>query len=171
MYSLQNRFIVLISIALLCFAAPQLGCAFILPSVYVEHLTVPGGSYQANTTLRGTFSIVNVEEVLISDLQYSILLLSEREGKLKVHADEIQSEKFSLKPKETQEKSFSYVLPPYLNSGSYTLRIQLFTAQGSPLGWEDAIIDFEGGPGSLILDDALVLRDKEQFGPGVGGTF
>ena len=118
--------------------------AYYPPALYVTSTKLSSAS--VTNEIKGSFHIVNQSDDILGDIMYRVDIMSPLtagDGSSPVVADTpiyysqtLGAERVAIIPKEERDISFSQVIPA-LPSGTYRLRIQMLTAQGKELGWND----------------------------------
>jgi len=144
--------------------------ATLAPQVYFTELKLEKNSFEPGEEIRGSVSLWNYEDFVISDLVFYFQLLGEEiDGVATQMIDEkIDREIFSLSAGEKATKSFSYLLPSNLPQGDFKFRIQLANRKGEEMSWIDKVITIGGEGKFLTLDNYWILKDGQNLSPGAG---
>ena len=144
--------------------------ATLAPQVYFTELKLEKNSFEPGEEIRGSVSLWNYEDFVISDLVFYFQLLGEEiDGVATQMIDEkIDREIFSLSAGEKATKSFSYLLPSNLPQGDFKFRIQLANRKGEEMSWIDKVITIGGEGKVLTLDNYWILKDGQNLSPGAG---
>ena len=110
----------------------DLSQAYLPEAVYVTSVA----ANVTDTSVAGSFTVENTEDVLVTGLQYRLELRGT--GKLDglPYAIDVVRASLALAPQESKKLLFATALPN-VPAGRYDLRVQLLTAKGRALGWQD----------------------------------
>ncbi len=146
--------------------------AYLMPSVYVQDLSINKTEFQTGETISGSFKISSAAKSIVPGVKYQVQILGgiindiptidyyiKREGEI-----------LTIEPQETIVKNFSFSLPQGL-TGDYLLRVALVNEQGNSLGWEDQLISIKGVDSFILLSESYFIKDNEQIHPGLGPTY
>ena len=136
-----------------------------LPSIFARDIKLAPDS--SGSVVKGSFSLINGDNKINGDLKYEIFLIdkdtSNRKFDIETYATYdrvVSTDKFTLKPNETQEVSFSYN-PPLVPKGDYRIRIRVITSAGLELGWADQNITTGTDMGFLYVVPKKVVAGTD----------
>jgi len=159
-------FIFLVSVLSLCFFG-QVNADYV-PKIYTTGLNITEAS---DNQIKGQFTVWNSEDYYFTDLNYVIKLFKGTGlNSLELIDAQVPQETLSVSPRQTIAKTFVYNYPKNIISGDYTLRIQVVTARGGELGWEDQAVSLDGKNNFLdiISDLSRVLANGQESFPLAG---
>lgn len=112
--------------------------SYVMPGVYVTDLS---SVEVKNNQISGNLTIWNSEKYYMPDISYEIKLFDGTDFyKMQLVDVVVPSDVFVLGPNEKVTKSFTYTYPKNINSGDYTLRVQIITGRGMELDWRDQVL-------------------------------
>ena len=160
--------IFILSALVFCFTF-QANADTITPQIGVSGLLVGAKDNQ----ITGQFNVTNGENFYVPDLNYSVRLFKGTDFNTMSLVDTyVGQDVISLPPKNRIIQSFIYNYPKNIESGMYTVRVQVVTAKGAGLGWKDQVISLTGNNNFLDIQNssAMVLVGNQQAGPVDGIT-
>ncbi len=133
--------------------------AYAPPMAYVDHVDAQA----TNTGLKGTFTVLNQDDTILSDLQYRVSIYGYMPG------DE-ETQKPTMLFAEPKPSALPAVLPgqhadiafavdlPNLPEGNYMAKVQLLQTGGRQLGWGDFSFQLTSGASSFAyLNSTQIL--------------
>jgi len=149
-----------------CFSS-QAGAVYV-PKIYIPALEVGDIS---NNQINGNLTVWNADDFNFPDLNYVIKLFEGTQFEnLELIDTLVPNEAFSIAPKGTVVKSFTYNYPKNIAGGDYTIRAQVITAKGSELGWKDQVVSLKGESKFLnvLYDFSKVVSGGKEARPLTG---
>ena len=137
-----------------------------LPGIYVKNLSLDKSIYNAGGTVKGTFTLSNIENYAVSNIYYNILLM----GNYKNTVPSIQYDRtdligpINLSAGEKKTIVFSYSIPNGLNGNGFGIQVHAAMQNGTGLGWSDSMINVVGGGGFLKFSQGYLEVGKDKFG-------
>jgi PKD repeat protein len=148
------------------------GGAILVPEIYILDLKLNKTEFSQGETVTGSFKIQSGENKVVSDLIYSVSLVSKEpieqqfgSSTIKkiVRVDEQRNtEKFIIYPNETIEKNFTYKLPPNL-AGEYRLEVVIYQGTGDLVAFRGVDIKIQGESNFVLLRDEVVLKGDQEL--------
>ena len=143
-----------------CFAQMIVVQAIMAPQIYftgdpvIETVDLAAGNKVA-----GTVEIWNYENSTMSDLVFNYQLLAGEDNGVPTELidNSQKGEIFSLSAGQKVVKNIEYLLPNNIESGNYTLRIQITNARGEELAWADKVISVGGNGKFLTIENGVIV--------------
>lgn len=154
------------------FLIPSPSNALIAPQVYFTDLTLEKESFMPGETIKGSVSLWNYEDYVMSDMVLNFEILGgEVDGIATQMIDQKKGEKtFSLLSGQETTQSFDYQLLSNLPEGTFKFRVQLTNGKGEEMSWIEKVINIGGEGEFLIIDNYWILKDEEKL-PASGGVY
>ena len=112
-----------------------------LPQVSIENVKTDFTSYKGGNEVKGTFLMTNRSTQLVDGLYYGISIAKEYDKKTNIAKILLDTQKVRdpiiLKPRESKEINFSYVIPKYIDGTDLGIHIDAYYNNDMALGWGD----------------------------------
>lgn len=134
-----------------------------LPSVEVSNLLLSKNIYEVGEDIYGSFSIKNDRDYLLSNLKYTLSLVSDYDK------DEIPYVVYDIKSfgleildkSEIKDINFIYNLPDvFYGNKDYGIRLKVYTGAGALLGWSDSFIEIKKNAENIDVSNLFLIKNS-----------
>jgi hypothetical protein len=134
-----------------------------LPSVEISNLLLDKNVYMVGDNIYGSFSIKNDRDYLLSNLKYTLSLVSDYDK------DEIPYIVYDIKSfgpeilnkSEIKDINFIYSLPDvFYGNKDYGIRLKVYTGAGSLLGWVDSFIKINKKAEGFDVNNLFLIKNS-----------
>lgn len=140
--------------------------------VYVRNLTLDKKEYSVGEKVRGTFTLFNADDRIVSDVHYLVRLRGGYfpDGSATMLFDVKSHGPIFINALQERRVEFTYDLPSALAGKNLGIQIHAMLQSGFPLGWQDAQLSITGESRMVSVEAPHLTINDQSYDPGTGPT-